>query len=142
MARPRPAFSLRLDEPDYELSFDHFTITITASDATGSYAQTVALWRWSAGVMARAALILTPRIIQTRTDHGCRQPADVCGVSGCVDLANFVEDTQPYVEIDVRQDADHDEWLTLVSTTLDQLLANDQWQPTPDDERTWREGPR
>lgn len=119
---------------------EHVAIEIhTAYDLENpqhSYADTLAGFRWCAGVMCRTALSLTPKLQRTADNHLCGERGH-CGATFNEWAGPEIINGGPFLTIELPHTVDLDAWLKLVTDRLNDLIEADRWQPTAEDEVEW-----
>lgn len=131
------------EDDDMEQLLDHHTITLRVPTpeelpTATTLDETTSAYRWTGGVLARVGMMLHDDVDDTTYGHGCPR-TDRCGLSSKpIDMAWMLESCDgPWLMVTIPATCDLDEWTERVKYCLDQVLEQEQWQPTEGDLAAW-----
>lgn len=122
---------------------DHAEISIASSHhnlEAYTFAQTLAGYRWCAGILGRLAITLAAPLAAARQHHGCKYDPKSghlgCHITGdLTDLTNDMGDPPAiYLYVPTWR---HDELKDHTKKELNKILSAEAWQPSAEDESEW-----
>lgn len=129
-----------IDDGHHEITLGPKLCVETEDANPFTCAETLAGFRWVAGITARVALAVADDVHDAARQHRCHANLLAhCGINAPLDeiidpASDFGSHAEVWIYVPTE---DRKQWLDKVRDTLTRVLQAEQWQPSDADERAW-----